>query len=277
MYRLASDVYQLSSFEQTMLSIGEGALRRLEQLPLSAFKQESPILVSLWPVLKPALLLGFEIEHSQRLVRVYCTSTLVFMIIDLLVTCMLLITRQPLEVVAFMGSLGVVLSFYPFLALREHQRNAKVLFQRDFVTMLQHLAVMSGIGMHPQVAFNYWCQMPQTGVMHHMLLHVNREMQRGLTFYESWMVWQELMTERHVKRFIALMAQSSRHGLGDISAQLWQIVEEIAVHSKLEVKRIAEQVSAKLLVPMMISLIALLFVMIYPAMRQLEIFGVGEF
>lgn len=282
----AKSIYTLNAIEQFLLMSGNPLLYIHRQFIsryargivgrgiASAIGQGITSLMSRFRVVVIApIKMGYRAEEQEKMILAYSYSFFSLALGSIMCWLPMIMIKMSYEALLVLTVVLAIVPFYPLLRLLQHYKASVHLFDKEFVIMIQHLAVMSGIGMHPQQAYKQWCQVKHSRIMDLMLEHTNREMLRGLTFFECWLVWQEIVPHNNVKRFVALMAQSTRHGMTDLSVQLWRIVEDVTVFTKLETRRKAEGISSKLLMPMMVSLVALLMLLTYPAIAQLNGFN----
>ena len=222
--------------------------------------------------LKDVLRWIYPVEQVGIVCENYLHATIVLLAEALVGIVIMIMFSLPLETAVLLGSGMFGIAMYPIMSAYSNSLKSKAEFLKEFVFMIQYFAVLSGVGLHPHVIYRHWRSQEHKASMLTQLKVIDRECQRGLSFYEAWVSWQNIVDSRGVKRFVGLMVQGTRHGLRDLSQGFWQIAGDETQYEYLNIKRNAEKISTKLLMPMMISLIVLLIILAYPAMRQLTVF-----
>ncbi len=92
---------------------------------------------------------------------------------------------------------------------------------------------------------------------------------RGDGVGDAFRVMPELVKHRAVHHLALLMSQVSKTGVYHFSDQLIELGDLLIRDRQSVVKTISEQLSTKLLVPMMISMITIMLILVYPILSQL--------
>lgn len=162
----------------------------------------------------------------------------------------------------------VLLVVWPDYALKKKAAERLRYFENHLPALLQQFSLLLGTGMGLEQSFETLLKHYSDPIMNQMLSLVQRERLATKPLYEAILIWGQLAPSRTVNRFVVLIAQSGKHGLKAMAHQMLSLSDDALREQQLAIRTRAEQVSTKMLVPMMLSMVVLMILLIFPVMIQ---------
>lgn len=175
--------------------------------------------------------------------------------------------RDPVLFMYWAAGLGFIV-IWPDYGLKKRGIQKRRYFENHLPALLQQFSLLLGTGMGLEQSFETLLQHYQDPVMCQMLHLVQRERLASKPLYEAILIWGQLAPSRTVNRFVVLISQSGKHGLKAMAHQMLSLSDEALREQQLAIRTRAEQVSTKMLMPMMLSMVVLMILLIFPVMIQ---------
>ncbi len=198
------------------------------------------------------------------------SQSLVYLTIGLAVILLLLDqTVDPLvKLIAVISSL--LLASLPFVKLRRRYNEMTHDIMYAMPTFVYQLAMLIRSGATVEAAVHLiYRRLESDHALTKLLDKVYLATERGEHLSDAFGVLPELIERREIHHLILLMSQVSHCGVYHFADQLIALGDMIIRDRQTMVKTISEQLSTKLLLPMMLSMITIMVILVYPILAQL--------
>ncbi len=175
---------------------------------------------------------------------------------------------EPLvKLLAFGGSF--LLASLPFVKLRRNYYTMSHDIMYALPTFVYQLAMLirSGATVEAGVYLIYQ-RLDQADALTKLLDKVHLATERGEHLSDAFAVLPEMIERREIHHLVLLMSQVSRCGVYHFADQLIALGDMIIRDRQTTVKTISEQLSTKLLLPMMLSMMTIMALLVYPILSQ---------
>ncbi len=213
--------------------------------------------------------------YSNRQLSFYLNLTLAksltifFLALSLILDAYLF--NAPLELYFSVIGLMSLLTALPILKVKRAYDEACHSIMKELPAFIQQMALLIKAGSNARQSVDTIYRYAKVGTgLHTLLAHVYFEHERGNDFFQSFSILNEFIHHKSIHHLSLLMGQVKRAGVHQFSNQLVELAELIMEERKTYVRMISEQLSTKLLAPMMISMVTILSLLIYPVMTQLN-------
>lgn len=138
----------------------------------------------------------------------------------------------------------------------------------EFPQVLSKMTLLVNSGM---MLRNAWKKVAAggTGIIYDEMHLTEAELDNGISEPDAYRNFAERCGLKEMRKFSSLVAQSLAKGSGDLSYFLKDMSDEMWEMKKNMVKRKSEQVNAKLLVPIMMVFLGILFMVMAPVLGSL--------
>ncbi len=214
--------------------------------------------------------LCYECTDYSAVLALIVSQALVFLSLATLF-CVYLLAANVHPVVKLMALMSPFLfAVLPFSRLkRQYDQTARAIIRAlpGFVHQLAML-MRSGATLERSVQIIY-ARLRPDAPLYTLLTRVQLARERGEGLGDAFRVMPELVQHRAVHHLALLMGQVSKTGVYHFSDQLIELGDLLIRDRQSVVKTISEQLSTKLLVPMMISMMTIMLILVYPILSQL--------
>ena len=138
---------------------------------------------------------------------------------------------------------------------------------REFPDFVSKLALLTGAGLHVRQALRRLAGNPDTsrGLLQAEVARVLASIDGGMPENQAWSELAEQCRIREIAALSGILIQHSRLGGGELSAELRRMASDSWETRKLAARRMGEEASAKLILPLAILFLAVLLVSVAPA------------
>lgn len=172
------------------------------------------------------------------------------------------------EALLFGGVLGGLLAWYLSESFKDKLSARREALLSEFPQVLSKMTLLVNSGM---VLRNAWNKVAEggTGVIYDEMRLTTAELRNGISEPEAYRNFAERCGLKEMRKFSSLVAQSLAKGSGDLSFFLKDMSDEMWEMKRNMVKRKSEQTNSKLLFPIVLIFLGILFMIMAPMMGSL--------
>ncbi len=214
--------------------------------------------------------LCYESTDYSALLSLIISRSLVLLTLTALLSSYII--AAPVQSVVKMMALvsPLLCAVLPFSNLKQQYDQTARAIVRALPGFVHQLAMLmrSGATLESSVKIIY-ARLGREDALYILLNRVQLARARGEGVGDAFRVMPELVKHRAVHHLSLLMSQVSKTGVYHFSDQLIELGDLLIRDRQSVVKTISEQLSTKLLVPMMISMMTIMLILVYPILSQL--------
>lgn len=148
------------------------------------------------------------------------------------------------------------------------KRHAQIL--REFPHVLSQMALLVNAGMPLREAL-VTTSGKDTGVLSREMKTLSDDMANGIPEYEAFSSFADRCGVDSVRKFSSLITQNVKKGSSELAAALMELSNEVWRSRVSSVKEEGEKASTKLLVPILIIFIGIMFMVIVPMFHDISV------
>ncbi len=213
-----------------------------------------------------------EPKYSQYYLRIYWANKLTFFLLSLLF-------------VSFIGAFGNVdasfalfavalpsgVIYFAYYDLNEKVKKRRILIQLDFPDFINKLTLLINAGMTIQRAWEkIVVDNKRERPLYEELQMVVTDIQAGKPENKAYEDFAKRCRTPEITKFVTVVLQNVKKGTGDMVSILRVQSNECWEMRKNTAKRMGEEASTKMLFPMMIMFIAILIIVVTPAVLAMR-------
>ncbi len=187
-----------------------------------------------------------------------------------LALAILLIQKNVGPLVEAMSIVSIfLLAGLPFVQLRRNYKEMSYQIIRALPTFVHQIAMLMRSGATVEASvYLIFNRLDQHHALYKILNKVHLARERGEHLSDAFGVMPELLENKEIHHLALLMSQVSRSGVYQFAEQLMELGDLIIRDRQTVVKTISEQLSTKLLMPLMVSMMTLMAILVYPILSQ---------
>ncbi len=163
-----------------------------------------------------------------------------------------------------------LLASLPFVQLRRNYKEMSYQIMRALPTFVHQVAMLMRSGATAEASvYLIFNQLDKQHALYKVLRKVDLAKERGEHLSDAFGVLPELLENKEIHHLALLMSQVSRSGTYQLAQQLMELGDLIIRDRQTVTKTISEQLSTKLLMPLMVSMVTLMAILVYPILSQL--------
>jgi len=164
---------------------------------------------------------------------------------------------------------GLILFFLSDKNLDERAKKRKLQLMMDFPVFISKLTLLMNAGMHLRQALErIYTDSVQKSPFYIELGTVLEDFASGLGESQAWQDFSERCKVKEISSFASMIMQSSKIGGRQLVEELKKMTYETWEMRKHAAKQMGETASAKLIFPLMLMFLAVLLIVITPAIMQ---------
>lgn len=189
----------------------------------------------------------------------------------ILSTFMIMLLTLEIQLIGILILSSVLVFLRPYLELRKEYLNFDKNLNQGLESLIQKMIILLSAGMNVDLALSI-SQKIETPfpVIKKLFSHIEDEKEKGLTQAKALAGFARLYRNKYLNKFNANLVQSNSTGSKRLSENLKRLSEEISAERQNELKRRAEVLSTKLLMPLMLSMIGIIVMIMVPIFLQLQ-------
>ncbi len=219
--------------------------------------------------LRYARLCHLDVDCCDALALI-CSRSLVYLNLGLALFATF-IWREMAAILQMMALIGTfLLASLPFVKLRRRYKEMRDDILRTLPTFVYQLAMLIRAGATVESAISLiFERLDSEKPWARLLSRVQLAMARGEHFSDAFAVLPDMVQSKEVHHLVLLMSQVSRTGVYRFSEQLIELGDMVLRDRQAVIKTISEQLSTKLLLPMLLSMMMIMALLVYPILTQL--------
>lgn len=171
--------------------------------------------------------------------------------------------------IVFSFSLCIASAFLPFNALNSMVEKKRKAIKRDFPDFLNRLLLLINAGMNIEAAWNKASESLTGSLLYIEIEKVMYSVKCGKTLSQGFEDFARRCRVKEITRLMSVLVQNMRKGNSEIASILRIHSNECWEMRKKEAQKLGEEASAKMIVPLMLMLIAVLILTMTPAILAL--------
>lgn len=215
----------------------------------------------------------YDEEFAEYYLQAHWAGAATYAVVGLNVTALFLLATEGDMLGLFLGAVAtfiVIWSFFRSVQRQIDERHTKI--RLVFPDVLNQLVILSGAGLTLRAAWLKIARdMPADTPLHTEMRKVAEQMEQGV----SDLIALDNMGNRcgmpEMRRFISMMVQNFQRGGSDVLYAMEGIGKELWDGRKAAAKRAAEEAGTRLLFPMMLMLLAVIMLVVTPAILSLNV------
>lgn len=166
----------------------------------------------------------------------------------------------------------ILLLLLPFKKLRESEQGLKTELSYGLEALINEINMLLSAGLSLEAAIMKISQNPpEYEVIIKLFEHIEEEKELGFSLYVALASFAKLYKSTYMYRFNAALASSGKTGSSKLQNNLNDLKNRIIGEKRASIKRRAETLSTKLILPLMLSLMGIFGMLLFPIFQQLII------
>jgi len=214
-----------------------------------------------------------DYKEARTYLQIHWAQKMGNVLLALLAGGFLLAAYGEADAALFVFTLGIALLcfFLPDYELRKRLQERHLLIRLDFPEFINKLILLVNAGMTVGRAWERVVTATQKDTpLYREVTRVSREIKGGKNEGEAYEEFARRCRTPEIARFVTVILQNLRKGNAEMVAVLRVQANECWEMRKHAAKRLGEEASTKLLLPMMLMFLAILIIVATPAMLALR-------
>lgn len=209
-----------------------------------------------------------EKEKKKLLIR---TKKTLFFGLMAFFTLIFFIDIQMELLLAYLTAFVLVL-ILPFKKLKEAELQLKTELSYGLEALINEINMLVSAGLSLEGAMTKISRNPpEYGAIIKLFEHIEEEKEMGFSLYVALASFAKLYKSTYMYRFNAALASSGKTGSSKLETNLNELKNRIISEKRASIKRRAETLSTKLILPLMLSLMGIFGMLLFPIFQQLVI------
>ncbi len=213
--------------------------------------------------------LCYEQPDHTGVLALLISQALLYATIGLAIA-VLLIQKNASPLLETMSLISIfLLGSLPFVQLQRNYKEMSYQIIKALPTFVHQIAMLMRSGATVEASvYLIFDRLDQRHALYKILNKVHLARERGEHLSDAFGVMPELLENKEIHHLALLMSQVSRSGVYQFANQLIELGDLIIRDRQTVVKTISEQLSTKLLMPLMVSMMTLMAILVYPILSQ---------
>ena len=214
----------------------------------------------------------YDPEFSEFYLHVYWAQAATYSVLAILLGAVLnLILNDPLVGVAVGLAMGVLLPYVSLVDLQKKVQERHLAIAIDMPELVNKIVILTGAGLTLQGALSKITkEMYSDRILYQELTKSMEMIEVGETADAAFDRMAMKCNTVEMRRFLSVILQNIHRGGTDVSSALKSIGEELWNSRKAAAVRVAEEASTKMLFPMMLMLLAVIMLVVVPAIQGMQ-------
>lgn len=170
--------------------------------------------------------------------------------------------------VYFIIFLGIAIALRPYFLMHKVYTSNVSMIDRKLPVLLSQMILLIGAGMSTVNALEK-VTIKEDDLLSQQLYRVTQEVKLGGSFEKRLMVFMSQCQQIHITRFGRILLSHERNGTDASKRLLQELIEDLWKNRRSNALKKGEEASTKLLMPMAIALIGILFIISIPAVYEI--------
>lgn len=206
----------------------------------------------------------------RELFLLHISRTLLQLSISLLLSILLLLlTEGTKEGVLLSAGFTATISALPFVKLKRYYDRSNAELNIGLENLVNELAILvsSGMSLYAAVEIKR-SHRDSYEVMKKLYRHIEESQEKGMNISSSILVFGRIYRNKYLNKLNILISQSNRKGTGKQVEALISLGNEMMNERKSGIKKKAETISTRMLMPLMLSLFGIIGMIMLPIFMQ---------
>ena len=215
----------------------------------------------------------YEPEYTEFYLRVYWAKAITYSLIAVCMGALVNVAmNDPLIAVFIAIGLGALLPYFVLQEIEDKVKKRHIAIMMDMPELTNKIVILTGAGQTLQGAlFKIASELSSEKIVYQELARTMAMIDAGESADSAFDQMCVKCNMPEMRRFVAIILQNIHRGGSDVSAALKGIGEELWAARKATALRIAEEASTKMLFPMMLMLLAVVLLVIAPAVQGMNL------
>ena len=212
-----------------------------------------------------------EEEYVEFFLRVTWASAATYFIIGLFLSAMLALANMEITIVLIALAFGAILAYTALYEVDKKITERHVEIVMDLPDFANKLLILSGAGLNLKGAMvKVSKEMEKDTVFYRELKHSVYMMEHGSTVESAMDSLCTRCNMPEVRRLSSVLLQNMHSGGSDVLRALNEISGELWTNRRANARKMAEEAGTKLLFPMMLMLLAVIAIVVTPAVMAMS-------
>lgn len=209
-------------------------------------------------------------RYAKYYLRIHWAEKFFYAFIGLAVASFIgLVSEAGLAYIPVIFILGVAMFFLTDKNLDDKANRRKMQFMVDFPVFISKLTLLMNAGMHlRQALMRIYNDSPKQRSLYAELGTVLEDIESGVGENQAWQEFSERCKVKEITSFVNMIMQNTKIGGNQLVEELKRMTHETWEMRKHAAKQMSETASAKLIFPLMLMFLAVLIIVIAPAIMQ---------
>lgn len=215
----------------------------------------------------------YDPEYVEFYLRVYWAQALTYSMLAILLGALIYVAANDPMVGALVAfGMGLILPWMTMRDLENKVQKRHTAIAMDMPELVNKIVILTGAGLTLQGALSKIAnEMYSDRILYRELAHTMSMIDSGESADAAFDRLGTKCNMAEMRRFIAVIIQNIHRGGSDVSAALKSIGDELWSSRKALALRVAEEASTKMLFPMMLMLLAVVLLVVAPAVQSMQI------
>lgn len=224
---------------------------------------------------KKKLRLSFELiygkrEAAEQAAHLFKTTKmrLVLALISLVILIFILELDETLIIISLLAAVLIII--LPYKKLKEEERAMREGLIYGLEALINEINMLLSAGLSLEASMKKISYNPPDYItIIRLFEHIEEEGELGFSLYVALASFAKLYRNNYMYRFNAALASSGKTGSSSLQTNLNELKNRIISEKRANIRRKAETLSTKLLMPLMLSLLGIFGMLLFPIFQQL--------
>ncbi len=205
----------------------------------------------------------------EKFCEVLKKSLLLFLILSLFTLVLIIFgNTEGLEILLAI-IFTVTMSLYPFSKVKKEYKKNQMDLDIGIENLVQELSILISTGMSLDNSMRIDRKKRQTfDVMIYLFEHIENSEKKGLNISFALLSFNKIYKNKYMNKLNIIINQSKKKGSSKQAEALKNLADEIIADRKMNIKKKAETLSTKMLMPLMVSMIGIIIMIMVPIIMQ---------
>jgi tight adherence protein C len=211
-------------------------------------------------------------RYAQYYLRIHWAEKFLYFFLGIVAASFIgSVSESSLRFLPILFAVGIILFFLTDKTLDDKANRRKLQFMMDFPVFISKLTLLMNAGMHlRQALMRIYNDSTKKSPIYVELGTVLEDIESGIGENQAWMEFSERCKVKEITSFASMMMQNTKIGGNQLVEELKRMTHETWEMRKHAAKQMSETASAKLIFPLMLMFLAILLIVIMPAIMQLS-------
>ncbi len=213
-----------------------------------------------------------EMWEYQNVFCLFLSRSIFNFLLSILLSILFIMLSGPSKGSVFISFILVVLlSALPFTNLKRMYEVNETELEMGLENLVNELAILVSTGMSLDASIKiYRRDRTNYYVMDKFYKEMEDAEKKGLNINSAILGFGKIYNNRHLNKLNVIISQSKKKGNGKQAESLKSLAIDIMIERRNKVKKKAETISTKMLMPLMVAMIGIIIMIMVPIFMQLQ-------